>query len=473
MRYFIVFMLLSVVCMYAQENLDFVKNQIESGNFNKANVIIQKMLKDKNISETEKLNLSFEIERMDRIKSDFWKTEDDILKYLRKYYPNIKSKDLVKWEKNNQLEHKIIDGKKLYFDRSNSNLFLINQEAKKVKEKVDGVSVDGLNTFLEKYIPKVVDKYYKQNTNLTDPVKIILNYTLSVKPNVVPAGEVIRCWMPYPRETNRRQQNIKLISVNNSEYIVSDKEKKQRTIYLEKTAEKDKETVFNYEIEYSASAEFNKIIPQDVKLYNTNSELYKEFSAERPPHIVFTEKIKKISKEIVGDEKNPYLIAKKIFTWIDKNIPWAGAREYSTIYNISDYCLTNGHGDCGIQTLLFMTLCRYNGIPTKWQSGWMLHPDNVNLHDWGEVYFEGYGWLPVDQSFGMKNSTNEDVQYFYLGGMDSYRLIVNDDFSQPLYPAKIYPRSETIDFQRGEVEWRGGNLYFDKWNYDMQVKYSE
>ncbi len=120
-----------------------------------------------------------------------------------------------------------------------------------------------------------------------------------------------------------------------------------------------------------------------------------------------------------------------------------------------------------------MTLCRYNGIPAKWQSGWMLHPPEINLHDWGEIYFEGFGWVPVDQSFGLQESNDENVKYFYLGGMDPYRLIVNDDISTPFYPAKIYPRSETVDFQRGEVEWRGGNLYFDKWNYKMNVQYSE
>jgi hypothetical protein len=32
-------------------------------------------------------------------------------------------------------------------------------------------------------------------------------------------------------------------------------------------------------------------------------------------------------------------------------------------------------------------------------------------------------------------------------------------------------RSEPVDFQRGEVEWRGGNLYFDKWDYHMEVSY--
>ena len=118
-----------------------------------------------------------------------------------------------------------------------------------------------------------------------------------------------------------------------------------------------------------------------------------------------------------------------------------------------------------------MTLCRYNGIPVKWQSGWMLHPGEVNLHDWSEVYFEGYGWVPVDQSFGMVESENDDEKYFFLGSIDPYHLIVNDDYSKELFPAKTFSRSETVDFQRGELEWRGGNLYFDQWDYHMDVEY--
>ena len=48
-------------------------------------------------------------------------------------------------------------------------------------------------------------------------------------------------------------------------------------------------------------------------------------------------------------------------------------------------------------------------------------------------------------------------------------MVVNDDFGGELYPHKRFPRSETVDFQRGEVEWRGGNLYFDKWSWHLEV----
>lgn len=65
------------------------------------------------------------------------------------------------------------------------------------------------------------------------------------------------------------------------------------------------------------------------------------------------------------------------------------------------------------------------------------------------------------------------MKNFYLTGIDSYRLIVNEDFSQDLFPVKIWPRSEPIDFQRGELEWKGGNIYFSDWTYKMNVIYNE
>jgi hypothetical protein len=27
-----------------------------------------------------------------------------------------------------------------------------------------------------------------------------------------------------------------------------------------------------------------------------------------------------------------------------------------------------------------------------------------------------------------------------------------------------------VDFQRGEVEWRGDNLYFNQWSWDFNVE---
>ena len=279
--------------------------------------------------------------------------------------------------------------------------------------------------------------------------------------------------MPYPRRDSKSQQNIKLLSTSQKEYIISSDDYAHNSIYMEQRAKKGESTKFSYELSYRAYNQYFNISPESVKPYNKESSLYKKYTAERESHVIFSDTIKKLTAEIIGDENNPYLKAKKIFYWINKNIPWASAREYSTIENIPEYVLNNNHGDCGQVSLLFITMARYAGIPAKWQSGWMMHPGNQNLHDWAEAYFEGYGWVPIDQSFGVTQTAEEDSdsKNFFTNGLDAYRYIVNDDFSGEFYPAKTHPRSETVDFQRGEVEWRGDNLYFGRWRYKMEIQY--
>ncbi len=470
---FILLIFLVSVPSFTQTKYSEINDQINQGNFSQAQIMIENKLIDNSLSEFEKYEFKFQIELMDRIRKDFRKTRSEVLNDLKKYYADLTDEMLLNWENDKSLEMKIIDGEKRYFNNAVPNLFRINKEAKKQKDKVDGIKLGSLDVFLEDYIPKVVEAASKDERYVL-PIKMKIKYSLTVKPNVIPDGEVIRCWLPYPRETNPRQTNVQLLKVNKREYIIADVKNLQRTIYLEEKAEKDQPTKFEMELIFTSKAEFVNLFDDSKKItFSGNSEIFSKYTKEEFPHIVFSEKIKNLSTQIVGDEKNPLQKLKKIFIWVDENIPWASAREYSTLTNIPEYALENRHGDCGIQTLVFMTLCRYNGIPAKWQSGWMMHPPEVNLHDWCEIYVDQYGWIPVDQSFGIKNYLDESQKYFYLGGIDSYRFIVNDDYSKPLFPAKIYPRSETVDFQRGEVEWKGGNLYFDKWNYSMEVEYLE
>ena len=102
----------------------------------------------------------------------------------------------------------------------------------------------------------------------------------------------------------------------------------------------------------------------------------------------------------------------------------------------------------------------------------MMHPRAWNLHDWAEVYFEGVGWVPVDQSFGIPAfARNADEEYFFLGGIDSLAHDCKYRLWHAVSARKKYPRSETVDFQRGEVEWEGGNLYFPQWSYHMDIDY--
>ena len=446
-------------------------DKIEKGQYTMAKKQIDKMTAAPGIDPLEKIALEEKKDIMHRIEIDFNQSKDDVLEFIRKYYPDVTEEQIRAWEESNALEKMTIDGEDRYFARSARNLFRIDKDAKAKMISIDGPSKDDLVKFLEQNIPYVIESVKKGKQTTGEPVKMNLTYTLTVDADAVPAGEMIRCWLPFPREDNVRQQNVKLISTSQPDYVVASDLYPQRTLFMQKPAVAGEPTVFKMAFSTTTRPQWFDLDHKQIKPYNKESKLYKDNTAERDPHLLFTPTVKALSEKIVGSEKDPYKIAQKLFNYISDHYPWAGAREYSTLENIPDYVIESGHGDCGQVTLLFMVLCRYNGIPTHWQSGWMLHPGQINLHDWCEVYFEGVGWVPVDQSFGRQQVTNPEAQGFFLGGMDAYRLIVNNDYGQPLFPAKQFLRSETVDFQRGEVEWRGGNLYFDQWDYHLDVEY--
>ena len=424
----------------------------------------------------EKIGYSWEEDLHHRLLCDFTQSREQVLEYITKYIPEVTDSQMAVWEAKKELEYMVIDSQKLYFRNAASNLFLINEECGAIRSKINGPQGESNTTFacknnIREIIPTVLAKSNKLDA-YTAPKRMRIIYTLTIKPDAVPEGELIRCWLPFPRKDIPRQQDVKLLATSEQEYQFSDPKCAHSTIYMEKKAEAGKPTIFSESFEYTSFGAYFNLTEQDIQPYDTNSPLYKEYTAEREKHIVFTPRLRELADSLTAGLKTPLEKARALFRWVNDGFPWASAREYSTIENIPMYVLENKHGDCGQVTLLFVTLCRICGIPAHFQSGFMMHPKAWNLHDWGEIYFEGVGWVPVDQSFGIPTyAENQREEWFYLGGIDSWRMIVNSDYGKELSPQKTYPRSETVDFQRGEVEWEGGNIYFDQWDYDMDIEY--
>jgi len=443
---------------------------IMNGDFNEARYLIKQDLSMNDyLSPNLRSMLKLHLVRMDRIEKDFMLTETEVIDYIKKYVPDVTAEDLRRWEEDHSLEYKIIDGQKRYFNNAHYNLFRLDPRLKALKKRLDverGEIPDKKKFPLNEHIAAIIAEAEADGGKYVKPVKMRIKQSLIVKENMVPEGKTIRCWIPFPREIENRQTDIKILATEPAVFQLADNNKLQRTIYFEKPSGGADKTEFSVEYTYTAHGVYVPIDPEKVIPVEKRDDLC-SFIAEWAPHIVFTDTLRRLSEAIVGNEKNPYRIAQKLFAWVDTNITWASAREYSTFYNIPEYVIETRHGDCGMQTLLFLTLCRMNGIPAKWQSGWEFQPPNDSMHDWGEIYFEPYGWVPVDVTYGLRDTDDEKLRWFYLSGMDSYRLIFNDDYSRDFEPEKQYFRSETIDSQRGEAEWEEGNLYFDQWNWEF------
>jgi transglutaminase-like putative cysteine protease len=444
---------------------------IANGEFVKAREVIQSRLAhDETVSNPLRNEMRFEIERMERIRKDFTKSRQDVLDFIKKSIPAVTDQDLARWEKERSLECTTIDGEKRYFNSAARNLFRIDKECRRIwnerhADELAKPPAEGALD-LDEHIKTIREEVLRQKQTYAKPVRLRIRYMITVNPDVTPAGELIRCWIPYPREIPQRQTDIHLMKTDPAEHRLAPNKDLQRMIYFEKNAVKGQPTGFSLEYEYSSSGVYVDIDPDRVRPVDPKGAL-KPYLEQEYPHIVFTDSLRELSKRIVGTEKNPYRIAQKLFAWVEENIPWASSREYSTIPNLSTYAYENHHGDCGIQSMILITLCRMNDIPARWQSGWEFKPPTDSMHDWGMIYFEPYGWVPMDVTYGLRKTADEKLKWFYLSGMDSYRLIFNDALTQPFTPVKDHFRSETVDSQRGEVEWNGGNIYFDQWQWDM------
>ena len=450
-----------------------IRQEITAGNFTRATQLLDSLVMDKKTTDDEKQAYLFTKDSLHRVKIDFSKSKADVIAWIKaRHLFEPTDEQLTQWEKSNILEYQLIDGEKRYFRNAAANIFRLDSNTRKLSKAEISTSESGSDIVLNTHLPKM-QPAKPLGHYVLPKVKMRVTYTLTVKPNAAPEGTTIKTWLPYPRKDIHRQTDVKFIKASPAEYILSEDKTPHTSIYMEKKAIKDSATVFRVEYELASQGEYFDL-PEygKVDAYRKETELYKTYTSEKPPQIRFTEKIKKLTDSITQNTRTPLEILQTCYRHIAANYPWASALEYSIIPNIPEYVIEHRKGDCGQVSLLLINMLRYKGIPTRWQSGWMTHPGEVNLHDWAEVYVEGVGWVPVDMSFGRGEPLKNNIgREFFMSGIDSYRLYINTDISGDFFPKKKFPRSEPYDFQRGEVETDRGNLYFDEWNYEMKVTY--
>ena len=408
------------------------------GLFKDAIHLVNKILaENKGLPSMLKSRLEWEPERIERTKKDYTLSRKEAFESLKAQIPDLTQEDFERWMREGFIEHREIEAETKIFNNFLPNLLRDNAEAKKRVKQLDKSS-EQITNLVHKHIDTIIEKREASRSRYVEPVKNRILMKLKIKPDVVPKGKIIRVWMPLPRK-DPLQPEIKLISVTSNNHVLAPEDSSQRTIYFEGKAVKGEELEFQVEYECVVYAAYQEVNPAKVREYIRN-ELHKKYVSEQLPHIAFTPYLRKLAEEIVSGESNPYLRAWHIYKWITENVKYALVPEYSTIECVSDYAARNLRGDCGVQALLFITLCRISGVPARWQSGWYLNPIKPSPHDWAQFYIEPYGWLYADPSFGGHRKSIEKYHKFYFGNIDHFRLIANIDISSEFTPPKTHYR---------------------------------
>jgi Transglutaminase-like superfamily len=446
----------------------------ENGNFAQAAALLQKALADTNTPAIERRELEFELDRLDRIRLDFPFTRMALFEKLKAAVRDLSVDEFEKWIAEKRFDKRMIDGEERFMVSSVANLFERYPELnpRRITPK-DGTFQKAL---WENCIT-IQQAAARANSPYVLPKKFEVTMTVTLDANVVTPGKTVSAWLPVPR-SYPYQGDFELISSSSPATQLAPDNSAIRSAYMEHTAASNAPTVFKITYHYRTEGVRFDVDPDRVRAFDGIDPTIAAFTNEAP-HVVFSPAMKRLSEKILAGERNPARQAKLIYDWIGANIKYSFATEYSTIPNISEYCRAHGYGDCGQEALLFITLCRLNGIPARWQSGWDTFPGAEDIHDWTEIYLAPYGWMPVDPYMSifatqyadrLTAGQQNEVRNFYFGGRGQWRMAANADHEQPLVPAKKSFRSDDVDFQRGELECEGRNIYFNHYHYNFVVK---
>jgi hypothetical protein len=122
--------------------------------------------------------------------------------------------------------------------------------------------------------------------------------------------------------------------------------------------------------------------------------------------------IQKALQAAVGDETNPYWIARKIFNHIIANMEY----ELAGGWNIAPAVLDRGNGSCSEYSFVYIAMCRAAGLPARYAGSVVIRGDDASyddvFHRWVEIYLPNFGWLPVDPSRGDKEYPADQANSF-------------------------------------------------------------
>jgi transglutaminase-like putative cysteine protease len=128
-----------------------------------------------------------------------------------------------------------------------------------------------------------------------------------------------------------------------------------------------------------------------------------ELSANQ--HVIINDEIRKLAREIAGDETNPVIAARKIYDWVLNNIEyWVKYPETKKASPVgsTEHCLATRTGNCTDFHSLWTSLARAHGLPTRMIYGSFFKAEldgkdkDQSYHCWPEFYVPGTGWVPHD-----------------------------------------------------------------------------
>lgn len=405
------------------------------------------------IGDSEKANTCrIQMHEVEKILIEFPYTKEDALKLLGEHFKDIPQSERNSWFQEGKIDFIISDNKPFYLYDFIANLKYRNPDLM----KKDINSLKRAEKFVTKnrnLIFKHPDSGYTQRAwkPYINPVTYLADASLFVPREKLPEIGLLKLWIPLPIRTGA-QDNVRVISITPEEYVKFPPQTDGDIgfVYLEISLDELKKDLrIQLQFEFMHYEQHFLIDPGNVGKYDTDSYLYKQYTRSYN-NTTITPEIRQKAQEIVEDEKNPYLAAKRLYEYIVERIDYSHMPHASlNVLGIPEsvYVHERSYGDCGAQGTYFSALCRSLGIPARTSGGMQLCPGEEGTHFWAEFYLPNYGWIPVDTSIAqianypieLTDDERRTFKNFFFGKQDSYRYIIQKDVDVPLIPEPEEP----------------------------------
>ncbi len=430
-----------------------------SGHFDRARNLIERRLEGE-LTEAMRSRLELELVNLRHLEKCYIYTEAEALEQIRGRIPSFAVEELKELRLDNKVDFIYLDEEPRYLRSFCGTLFNVYPEFRKREAEALGENVV--------YEPDAVDELLENLSDGQDTsAHIHIRHQLNLEATGLEEGRKVRVHVPLPVQ---RQQihNLQVLTVSPEPAALPSLDDGHPSAYFEGPAMKGQ----SYTVEYA----FDHVTKYTDLSYGAMKGMEKEYAPvpaelhpfleEQLPHIQFTPYLKELAKELVDKDGDMLKTARNIYDYITTKVMYRFTRDYAAIDNLSEYCAINQRGDCGIQALLFITLCRICGIPAQWQSGIDAKPGSIGQHDWAMFWLPSKGWLYSDLSYGgaaYRRGHMKRWEYFF-GNADPYRIPINNQFQAELIPAKEFPREDPCDNQCGEAEYMDRGLYGNDWS---------
>ena len=439
-----------------------IQRLYEAGDFARMDRVIRLRLDDPRVPEALKTRLRVQTELAYEILRAYPYTQAQMLEILQSHVKDFEEEELETLRDDGTLDWRYVNGEVRFKDNALSGLLKTRAEyaARATDPEVKNGAKESARQ-LHEIIAKM-----KANGGVH--ARFELHEQLTIRSDRLTPGETLRVHLPMPI-VGAQVKSAALLGASHPVAFLAPEDEPQRTIYFELPYQPG--MTVSADVAYEIDAPYQQPHARDVYAEQPVFD-----TEEQPPHVVFTPYLRALAKEIVGDETNALLKARKIYDFITTQAVYRFMPPYLTVTNIPEYFLSGLRGDCGVQAITFVTLCRLCGVPAQWQSGLYTKPGSAGHHDWARFYVAPFGWLFADCSFGGSAYRAGDLDRwnFYFGNLEPWRMPTCSAFQQEFNPPRRFLRYDPYDNQSGDVESLTRRLYADEYEHDCRVlRYEE